>query len=512
MKRFIIFGLCVLFTTITVGQSEILKVAQKHVQDGNYIAAKKIYKRIADKDTTNAVANYGAGYCILNIAGNKKEAVKYLERSIAAGIKDPDAYYHLGTAYLFAYDYDMSSAAYQEYKNAGNGNYMAQVSRRLDMVDNARKLVDAPVNVEFENLGDKINTEHPDYYPFISANESLLVYTSRRKKNVQARLEFDGFYPSDIWISRVVEGEFQTSYNPGKPLNTPLDEQVVGMSADGDRLFVYMDNIKEFGDIYYSDFKEGEYEAKKRFEDVINSEHFESSATASVDEKTLFFVSSRPGGYGGKDIYMTRKLPTGNWAKPQNLGDKINTAEDEDFPNLFYDGKTMYFASNGHNSIGGYDLFESTWDPDKNTWTQPKNLGFPINTPDDELSITFTKDQKYAYTSRWRPDSKGNLDIYSIKFLDEDPRQTVFKCKIRQANTENVVKNAFIIVTDNRTEEEIGNFIPDPNNGNIIIPLAPGSYNIIIDADGYQNLMEDIIVKGKSDFKEFQLKEFIIQK
>ena len=134
---------------------------------------------------------------------------------------------------------------------------------------------------------------------------------------------------------------------------------------------------------------------------------FESAATISADGQTLFFASRRTGGLGGKDIYMTRKLPTGEWALPQNLGDVVNTPYDEDFPNLFYDGQTLYFSSKGHNSIGGYDYFKTEWDAEKNTWSKPINLGYPLNTPLDNICISFTEDQRHAYVSTWRKDSRG---------------------------------------------------------------------------------------------------------
>ena len=208
---------------------------------------------------------------------------------------------------------------------------------------------------------------------------------------------------------------------------------------------------------------------------------------------------------------MVRKLPTGQWAEPQNLGPTVNTEYDEDFPNLFYDGKTLYFASIGHNSIGGYDIFKSKWNPDKNNWSVPENIGYPVNTPEDNLTISFTNDQRHGYISTWREDSHGDLDIYKVIFKDRDPRETVIKSKIVKANSETILKEGFVIVMDNRTQEEVGNYIPDPKNGNIVIALQPGSYNILVDVEGYEPYIEDIIIKGKSDFQDFLLKQFTVQ-
>jgi hypothetical protein len=407
--------------------------------------------------------------------------------------------------------YDFALELFQEYKAKEEGSFLSSINRQIETVKNAKRIAEAPINVEFENVGLTINSQYPDYYPFITPDESLLVFTSRRRKNVLAKLEFDGFYSSDIWTAKVKDGEFLAAENAGRNINTGLDEQAVGLSANGDKIFIYIDHIKEYGDIYYSNFVNGGYEPKIKFDEVINSSSFESSASISSDGNTLFFSSNRDGGFGGKDIYMVRKLPTGEWANPQNLGPAINTAYDEDFPNLFYDGNTLYFASIGHNSIGGYDIFKSKWDADHNTWSIPENIGYPINTPEHNLTISFTADQRHAYLSTWRPENHGDLDIYRVTFKDLDPRETVIKAKIVKANSETILKAGFITIINNRTQEEVGNYIPDPRSGNIVIALQPGSYNLLIDVEGYEPVVEDIIIKGKSDFQDFLLRKFTVQ-
>jgi hypothetical protein len=511
MKTFILSIALFSFFHLTASPpSELEKIANNHVANGNYMEALKIYTRIVERDTTNADASYGAGVCILNIATQKKGAITYLERAMRNGCKKPDLFYFLGLAYHINLQYDYALELFYAYKEKEEGSFLGSINRQIETVKNAKKIAEAPINVEFENIGLSINSKYPDYYPFITPDESFIAFTSRRRKNINAKLEFDGFYSSDIWISKVKDGEFTAAENAGRNINTGLDEQVVGLSSNGDKMFIYIDHIKEYGDIYYSNFINDNYEPKTKFDRVINSDAFESSASISADGNTLFFSSSRDGGFGGKDLYMVRKLPTGQWANPQNLGPTINTAYDEDFPNLFYDGNTLYFASVGHNSIGGYDIFKSKWDPEKNTWSIPENIGYPVNTPEHNLTISFTSDQRHAYISTWRPDSEGDLDIYRITFKDLDPRQTVIKAKIVKANSETILKEGFITILNNRTQEEVGNYIPDPKNGNIVIALEPGSYNLMIDVEGYDPVMEDIIIKGKSDFQDFLLRKFVV--
>ncbi|HAW53302.1 MAG TPA: hypothetical protein DCX54_13395, partial [Flavobacteriales bacterium] len=178
------------------------------------------------------------------------------------------------------------------------------------------------------------------------------------------------------------------------------------------------------------------------------------------------------------------------------------------FPYLFHDGSTLYFSSQGHSSMGGYDIFKSTWNEEHNTWTKPVNVGYPLNTVADNMTISFSGDAQRAYVSAWRKDSRGDMDIYQVTFLDKDPRRTIHKCKILKVNSEQIIKSAYVTVIDKGSEEEIGSYAPNPATGGFIMALQPGSYHLIIEADGYQDLESDIIVKGKSDFKETQILEF----
>ena len=293
-------------------------------------------------------------------------------------------------------------------------------------------------------------------------------------------------------------------------INSAFDDQAVGLSYNADKLYIYFDDIKNVGDIYESTITNFKFKKKVKLAENVNSKGFESAATISADNNTLFFASRRDGGFGGKDIYMSRKLPNGEWAMAQNLGEIINTKYDEDFPNLFYDGTTLYFSSKGHNSIGGYDYFKSNWNAETNTWSKPENIGYPLNTPDDNICISFTEDKRHAYVSAWRKDSRGDKDIYKVTFNELDARQTIMKSKIVAEGTTGAITDAFVIVTDNRTQEEIGNYTPNSNNGSFIITLVPGTYNVMIDAPGFAPKSMDIVVKGKSDFIPFMSKEFTV--
>lgn len=484
--------------------------AEEHFKHNNFTDALSIYEKLIEKDPKNPEYPFKAGFCVLHVNSDKTKAIKFLETAVERK-SDPDAVYYLAKAYHLNLKFDLALATMKKYKTEGIGTKQSEVGREIETIENAIKLSKSPIDISFENVGDMINTEYPDYYPFVTPNESKIYFTSRRKGVVGGTREFDGYYSSDVFYSTVENGEFIKAKGAGMMINSVYDEQAVGLSYNGELLFVYVDLIKEFGDIYTSAIVKDKPRKIEKMGEHINSKGFESAATISADGNTLFFASKRDEGLGGKDIYMTRISPTGEWAEPQNLGPNINTPFDEDFPNLFYDGSTLYFSSKGHNSMGGYDYFKSEWNQETNEWSKAENIGYPLNTPEDNICISFTEDKRHAYVSAYKKDSKGDLDIYKVSFNEIDARQTVIKSKIiAQGSTEAII-DAFVVVTNNRTQEEF-NYTPNSKNGSFVITLIPGSYTVMIDAPGFAPKTETLIVKGKSDFEDIISKEFTVIK
>ncbi|MFZ6011261.1 MAG: OmpA family protein [Bacteroidota bacterium] len=205
--------------------------------------------------------------------------------------------------------------------------------------------------------------------------------------------------------------------NVGPKVNTPYHDSNLALSADGSTLFIYKDD--NGGDIYYCERQaDGTWGEPVPLPGIINSSFEEKSITISKDEKTLYFTSNRPGGYGNTDLYKATKDSKGEWSNTKNLGPKINTEFDEDGPFLDYDGVTLYFSSKGHKGMGGHDIFKAIYDPQKNEWTDPENLGYPINTPDDDIYFISAPDGKRAYYSSVRDDGMGYTDIYMITIPD----------------------------------------------------------------------------------------------
>lgn len=203
----------------------------------------------------------------------------------------------------------------------------------------------------------------------------------------------------------------------------------------------------------------------------------------SPDGNWLFFSSDTPGGYGGLDIYYSKKLPNGDWSFPFNAGNIINTEYDDNFPYIAPDGTTFYFASQGHNSIGGYDLFVSKWDEQNLLFSTPENVGYPINTPDDNRTISVSKSGRYAYVSDFRENGLGELDIYKVTFLDVTPPYYILFASLYSsdsillANREiNQSKDYKLIVKEPGSKKNVGIFRPNLHNQQFSIVLHPGFY------------------------------------
>lgn len=483
--------------------------AREHYQHQNYLMALNVYKELLKTDPNSEEYNHRIGICYLRTNVNKAAAIPYLEKVTKNPKAEPDVWYDLGLAYHYANKFDDAIKAYTKYKQLVPKD-AAKVDRQIEMCNNGKQLVKFPVDVQFQNLGKEVNSEFPDYYPFVTDDESTLLFTSRRNGNVGNSLEMDGYYSSDIYISSVKNGVWQKPRNIGPLINTRFDEQVVGLTADGSKMIVYIDHIDSLGNIYVSD-KKASYGKIVKLNNNING-GLETAGSISPDGNIIFFASQREGGYGETDIYMARKLPNGQWALPQNLGPNINTRYKEDFPRLAADGKTLYFSSQGHSSMGDFDVFKSEWDEENNTWSAPKNLGYPINTSDDDRQICITSDQRAAYVSRLREGGNGDLDLYRVTFPSEDnTRYTIVAGTVLTGDTTAAGRKVEAIITatnSNKPDDEPLTFTPIPHSGKYVMALPPGKWVINIEATGFKPLVDTIVLFDLGSFQPEMKKDF----
>jgi outer membrane protein OmpA-like peptidoglycan-associated protein/tetratricopeptide (TPR) repeat protein len=398
-------------------QAEEIMNATKAIDD-----AREIMITAADLDTTYLKANYDAGLMHLNTI-NKGRSVKYFQRVFR---QDPsyrfDIEYRIGEGYQYALDFEKALKFYNLYREklTEKANYQGRdkidievVERAIYECENGLEFVINPGNFSIVNIGREINSEYEDYAPVLNEAEDEIVFTTRRREDNMNENVYDDNKPwEDIFIAKKVDGKWQSAKNIGAPVNTPYHNSNTALTADGKTLFLYLDEGN--GDIYFTKNENGVWTEPQPIPGVVNSTFEEKSVSISKDQKTIYFSSNRPGGFGELDIYRATLDSKGQWGDVKNLGPKINTDLNDDAPFIDYDGVTFYYSSEGRKGMGGYDIFKTTFSPGTNEWSEPENLGYPINTPDNDIYFVTSKDSKRAYYSSVREDGIGYTDIYMI--------------------------------------------------------------------------------------------------
>jgi hypothetical protein len=480
------------------------KAAEEKMKWGNYEGALDDFLALLEKDPKNIRFNYDIGVCYLNSNISKKKAIPYLEIVTRNADSDPDAKYLLGRAYHFAYRMDDAIKAYTSFKEGGKGKpeNMKEVDRQIQDCINAKELMKFPLNVTFENLGKNVNSAFADFYPFVTKDESFLVFNSKRS-GTGSEAGIDGSYPSTIFISRVKNGIYTKAEVIGPPITQGNgNEEVIGLSSSGDKMLLYYFKGGA-GDIYMSAAKPDKtFNKAKMMGDNVNTKGHEIAASITADGNAIYFASDKPGGFGGVDIYVSRILPNGSWGPAENLGAEVNSALDEDFPNISPDGKTLYFSSKGHTSMGGYDIFKADLNETTQKFESVQNMGYPINTPEDDMNLRLSENGRYGYISALREGGFGDLDIYRVTFGDIEPQYSVVTGLIASADGQKRVNYAdvFITVTDTKSQQIYGNYIPNPSSGKYVIILPPGTYHMELEATGFETYTETLNVLDKSSF------------
>jgi outer membrane protein OmpA-like peptidoglycan-associated protein len=280
-------------------------------------------------------------------------------------------------------------------------------------------MVGSPLNYNITNVGSTINSEWPDYGPSVNRDESVMVFTSRRQEgNINSNVFEDNFPYEDIFISYRENDQWSGAVNISDRINTLYFESNLAISDDGKELYLYVD--ENGGDVYVSTKQNsGLWTRPEPIGGSINTANKETSVSLSPDGKVIFFASNRPGGLGGLDIYYSIRDRRGYWTDIRNIGPPINTELNDDFPFIDYDGKTLYFSSEGHNGMGGYDIYKTVYDSAENKWITPVNIGYPINTPDNDISFITTTEGKKGYFSSVKEDGFGYQDIYMFTIPEE---------------------------------------------------------------------------------------------
>lgn len=335
------------------------------------------------------------------------------------------------------------------------------------------------------NLGDSVNSEFSEYYPTLPIEGDQLIFT-RRVNN----------FNEDFYITERINGTWSKSRSLPGEINSNMNEGAQTISQDGEWLIFTGCNFPDgYGscDLYISYKTKDGWSTPVNLGPEINTRFWESAPSLSPDKQELYFASNRPGGYGGTDIYVSRLQPNGKWSAPVNLGLVINTSGNESCPFIHADNTTLYFTSDGHMGYGNNDLFKSS--KTKQGWSKPKNLGYPINTIEDEGSLVVAANGVTAYFASDRGDSRGGLDLYSFELRpDIRPIKTLWvKGKVIDKETGKSLPSA-VELTDLATGEAVSRIQTDLES-NFLITLPVGKdYAFSVNRKGYLFYSENFML------------------
>jgi len=510
-----------------------IKNGDEQFQKEYYDEAVEYYLKANAFNPENAGLNFKIGICYLKGLMRYKclsyfEKAFQLDRTIA-----PDIHLMLGKGYQLNLKFESAINEFKAYQGILSADQLklenASIERFISECDEGMELVAKPARAFVDNLS-SVNSAYNDHSPLISADESMMIFTSTRNNG---RKPFsDGQYDEDIYIGYNINKQWQPPVSIGEPINTQFNDATVGLSPDGQKLLIYNGN-KGNGDIQICWLEGDEWNYPKSLPKIINSEYKESSACFSPDGNQFYFVSDRPGGLGGKDIYVTTKNKKDKWEEAENMGPIINSPFDEETVFMHPDGRTLYFSSEGHRTMGGFDIFVSRLD-EKGNWTEPENLGYPVNSPDDDLCFVITANGRHGYCSSIRPDGLGGFDIYRMTFLgpekplmmsNEDNliavrvnpvsemvmeqsvdiktiRLTIVKGTVKDAITNEPVP-AQIEIVDNDKNELIFTSQTNSSSGKFLVSLPSGkNYGLTVKADNYLFHSENFDIPAATEYQE----------
>lgn len=400
------------------------------VEDKFYSEALFVWQLMLDSAPDNHNLQFKAGMCQVEL--NKElEALKYF-KAAEKGVKNNynpyspfekgapnELYYYLAKSNHVHGQIDTALSQYKHFLDNYKKNHSHYKAAKAGYAQClvAKQLMAYPKPYIITNLSGKINTAAPEYSPVVTIDGSALFFTSKRLRPDSTNKRYiniaNGQYYEDIYVSYPGEDGDWVEPEYLRFCSVRKNDASIGTSPDGQQVLVYQDI--QNGDIYFSALEDTAFGSLSTYPaNELNSEFFEPHATVSADQEYIYFTSDRPGGLGGLDIWRLKRLPDGSWSKAFNLGAPINTEFDEDSPFLGADNKTLYFSSNGEGSMGGFDIMVSRMTED-GKWKDPENMGYPLNSVDDDIYYTTTASGIVGFFASDRLDGAGDEDIYRIE-------------------------------------------------------------------------------------------------
>jgi hypothetical protein len=486
---------------------EKIKEGDDHIKINEYTLALPLYLVADSVNPDNADLNTKIGICCLN-SYYKARSLKYFTHAYALDKNVSKRMpYFLGRAYHLNGKFDSAITEFQIFLHSANPKEKKEVNKYLEECNNGKQLVQSPVKAVLSNLGQNINSPYPDYSPFMTADEKEIVFTSKRPNTTGGNIDpGTNEYFEDIYISHFKDGDWSPAENIGMPINSGDNDATAYLTPDGQKLFIFRDI--NGGDIYVSHLSNSGWSEPVSVGKNINSSYHESSVCLSPDGKILYFVSDKPGGKGGRDIYESFIQPDSTWGPAINMGDTINTPYDEEGVFIHPDGKSMYFSSRGHNSMGGYDVFKSVLQDGK--WMPPVNLGYPINTPDDDVFFIVSASGAHGYFASAKEGGYGGLDIFKIDMEAFKAKLLVIKGVVGDSVTRAPLMASIKLI--NKSSNMTSPSVSDATTGGYVLSLPSGSdYEVDVHADGYPDYSFNFSIPDTTTYREITKNIYLLK-
>ncbi|MCU0456738.1 MAG: hypothetical protein MUE74_10580 [Bacteroidales bacterium] len=466
---------------------EIFAQAESYYLYEEYELANQLYILMENPENLNI--SYKIGTCYLNIPDEKDKGISYLEAAVrnaafdakASSFKEKraplDSWFYLGKAYMINNQLEKGLSTLQTFANLARDVQGKGKMENLEFVDqqmlackNAIEFVASPVPLTRKNLGSGFSSGSMNENPAVSFDGNTIAYTERRGLvNV-------------ILFSRKIRGKWQTPVEITEQLNAGEDCSTCALNSDGTELFLYKIDMFD-GNIYSSRYVNEAWTPIVRLNKNINTKFYESHASVSADGKRLFFTSNREGGQGGLDIYMSEKDAAGEWGVPVNLGATVNTPYNEDYPFITANDSLLFFCSEGHKSMGGYDIFSSR--KTAGGWSSPQNLGYPVNSTDDDRFLQPALNGTTAYYSMKTDYKKKEIFYIGLGGVDVNQIYEIAG-SIRLNDTAFADKKDYrVYILDRQSGDTLYRQAPDKTTGSYSLNVSPGIFRILYTGDGY---------------------------
>ena len=481
-----IYFACTLLLTAQAGfaQNKRSKMFLETLEEANamfdaedFRNAQNKYRSVYHEDPGHEEMNLSIAICKYRLKEPPDSIIPFLRKADKS--KFPEAQLYEARVLHLQHQFDEAIEHYKKYKKFRASTREVkndEIARLIRISERARERVNNPVRAIIKNLGPAINTKYPEYVPLISADESVIYFTSRRPGSTGDSTDAWGNYFEDVYVSYQENGQWSAAKNLGEPLNTPTHDACAALSGSAKQMIIYRTSADGLsGDLYLTEAAGGGWGEPRKLGPEVNTPHKELSACFSPDGNSIVFSSDRPGGLGGKDLYRVVKLPNDKWSLPSNLGKQVNTKYDEDAPFISADGSTLYFSSKGHETIGEYDIFKSAIKED-GSFGKTEGIGYPVNTVGDDIYFVVNANAKHGYYSSLNENhgeaGYASEDLYMVDMHYDVADVLVRRCVALDARSGQPV-SAKITLVDKVTNKVSGLYRSSAKTGSFIIVVNP---------------------------------------